>query len=63
MFLSTTCRPFLPWLTRKEEGAAYLEYALLAMLIAVACVVAITAFGSALANLYSEFVSRFPHSS
>ncbi len=38
--------------TRKEEGASLVEYALLVALIAVACILAITALGGSIKGLF-----------
>jgi pilus assembly protein Flp/PilA len=38
--------------TRKEEGASLVEYALLVALIAVACILAITALGGSIRGLF-----------
>jgi pilus assembly protein Flp/PilA len=44
----------------EERGASLVEYALLVALIAVAAVVAITAFGGALSSEYSEIAETIP---
>ena len=47
-------------ITGGERGASLVEYALLVTLIAVAALVAITAFGGALSSEYSEFADSIP---
>jgi pilus assembly protein Flp/PilA len=42
---------------RDEEGAALAEYALLVALIAVVCVVAVTALGTQISIAFSEIAS------
>ena len=42
---------------RDEIGASLVEYALLVALIAVVCITAVTFFGGALNNNYSQFGS------
>lgn len=46
------------WLTRKEEGASLVEYALLVALIAVACILAITALGTSINNLFNYVAGK-----
>jgi pilus assembly protein Flp/PilA len=41
------------YLTRKEEGATLAEYGLLLALIAVACIVAITALGGQISAMFT----------
>lgn len=55
-----TGRTLFHWLFRKNEGATALEYGLLAMFIAGACVLAVTAFGVAVAALYERIVTQWP---
>jgi pilus assembly protein Flp/PilA len=43
---------------RDERGASLVEYALLVALIAVACIVAITALGSNASDKFSEVGSK-----
>jgi Flp pilus assembly pilin Flp len=45
---------------KNEEGAALAEYGLLAVLIAVACVTAITAVGANVNGLIEDGVSKWP---
>ena len=45
---------------RDEEGASLVEYALLVSLIAIVAVVAITTFGSAVSEEYSEIADQLP---
>ncbi len=45
---------------RREVGQGLIEYALLALLIALAALVAITVFGQAVSGLYSQILSRWP---
>ena len=42
---------------RDEEGAALAEYGLLVALIAVVCVVAVTALGTQISTAFSEIAS------
>ena len=44
-------------LINDEEGATFVEYALLATLIALAAIVSVTAFGSSVSNLYSSIAN------
>jgi pilus assembly protein Flp/PilA len=41
------------YITRKEEGATLAEYGLLLALIAVACIVAITALGARISAMFT----------
>ena len=43
-----------------EHGATAIEYALLASLIAVAIIVAVTAVGLATLNLFEDAANQFP---
>jgi pilus assembly protein Flp/PilA len=43
---------------KEEEGAGLAEYALLLLLIAVACIVALTALGGQLATVFNHIVTR-----
>lgn len=43
-----------------EEGAALLEYAMLAMLIALLCVVALKSIGSKVGNMYGQANNLLP---
>jgi pilus assembly protein Flp/PilA len=45
---------FARTITHREEGATLAEYGLLLALIAVVCIVAITAFGSTISNMFSS---------
>ncbi|WP_322800377.1 hypothetical protein [Thermoflexus sp.] len=45
---------------RREAGQGLVEYALLALLIALAVLVALTVFGQAVSGLYSQVLSRWP---
>jgi pilus assembly protein Flp/PilA len=45
---------------KNEEGAALAEYGLLTVLIAVACVTAITAVGGSVNGLFEDGVSKWP---
>ena len=42
---------------RNEDGAALAEYGLLVALIAVVCVVAVTALGTQISNAFSKIAS------
>jgi pilus assembly protein Flp/PilA len=42
---------------RDEEGAALAEYGLLVALIAVVCVVAVTALGTQISTVFSQIAS------
>jgi pilus assembly protein Flp/PilA len=42
------------FLTRREEGATLVEYALLVALIAIACIVAIAALGNDIKNAFTN---------
>jgi pilus assembly protein Flp/PilA len=46
------------WLTRKEEGASLVEYALLVSLIAVFCVAAITLLGTNIAAIFNYIAGK-----
>ena len=48
---------FRRFVTRQEEGASLAEYGLLLALIAVVCIIAITAFGSTLSSMFSSIAS------
>lgn len=55
------------WVTRmarnilvKEDGVTAIEYALIAMLIALAIVVGVTAVGTNLLSLFQRVVDGFP---
>jgi pilus assembly protein Flp/PilA len=48
---------FLKSIRSDEEGASFVEYALLATLIALAALAAVTAFGASVTNLYSSISS------
>jgi Flp pilus assembly pilin Flp len=43
-----------------EEGQALVEYALLVSLVALACFVAVQAFGLGVSELYSKIVAVYP---
>jgi Flp pilus assembly pilin Flp len=45
---------------KNEEGAALAEYGLLGVLIAVACVLSITAVGGSVNGLLEDGVSKWP---
>jgi pilus assembly protein Flp/PilA len=50
----TSVRKFVrKFITRQEEGATLAEYGLLLALIAVVCIVAITALGSKISTMFS----------
>ena len=54
---------FRCWITSRiddDRGANLVEYALLAILIAVACLAAVTAFGGSTSQKYSEIDSVIP---
>ncbi len=44
--------------TRDERGAGLAEYALLLVLIAVACVIAITALGSTISDVFDDITGE-----
>jgi pilus assembly protein Flp/PilA len=49
----TSAKKFVAkYLTRKEEGATLAEYGLLLALIAVVCIVAITALGTQISTMF-----------
>ena len=51
------------WLHRladEDSGASLVEYALLVALIAIAAVVAVTAFGGSLSEEYSDIATSLP---
>ena len=48
-------------LRRRDEAATMVEYTFLMMLIASACAVAVSSFGSALLGLFNKAVNAFPH--
>ena len=45
------------YITRKEEGATLAEYGLLLALIAVVCIVAITAFGTQISTMFQSLAT------
>jgi Flp pilus assembly pilin Flp len=45
---------------KDEEGAAVAEYGLLAVLIAVACIIALTAVGVGVFDLFTYSANEFP---
>ena len=45
---------------RKDRGATAVEYGLLVGLIAIAIIVAVTAFGTSLAALFTNIKSKLP---
>jgi Flp pilus assembly pilin Flp len=47
-------------ISRHESGQDAAEYALLIALIALAIIIAVTAFGTSLAGLYATIVAQFP---
>ncbi len=47
-------------LVREEEGQDLVEYALLVALIAIVCVLGVTAFGSNLAAFYESITGQIP---
>jgi pilus assembly protein Flp/PilA len=50
----TTAKKFIAkYITRKEEGATLAEYGLLLALIAVVCILAITALGTKISSMFS----------
>ena len=54
------CRPLRAWITCRihdERAANLVEYGLLVVLIAVACLSAVTAFGSSTSQKFSEIDS------
>jgi pilus assembly protein Flp/PilA len=48
------------FLTKKEEGASLVEYGLLVALIAVACIIAITALGGSISNMFNSIAGQMP---
>jgi len=54
--LATLTRSFV----KDEEGAALIEYGLLALLIAVLCIVAIRTIGSKVSNGFNSVNSALP---
>jgi pilus assembly protein Flp/PilA len=54
-FWNSTCTPFVrAHLGRTERGAALVEYALLLALIAVLCIVALSALGGEASSKFTE---------
>jgi pilus assembly protein Flp/PilA len=47
-------------LVKEEGGALFVEYMLLATLIAVACVVAVTALGATVSARYTDVSAAMP---
>jgi pilus assembly protein Flp/PilA len=45
------------YITRKEEGATLAEYGLLLALIAVVCIVAITALGTKISSMFNTLAT------
>ena len=48
--------------SHKEEGASLVEYGLLVALIALACIVALTALGTQLAAMFNYITTKLPSS-
>jgi pilus assembly protein Flp/PilA len=48
------------FLTRREEGATLVEYALLVALIAIACIVAIGALGNGISSAFNNIKAKLP---
>jgi pilus assembly protein Flp/PilA len=46
------------FLTKREEGASLVEYALLVALIALACIAAIQFLGGGIANAFNNIANR-----
>ncbi len=44
-----------------EAAATLVEYTLMMLFVAAACVAAVTTFGSAIASLFQRAVNGFPH--
>ena len=57
-FLEYDMRKFLARLRRDDEGASFVEYALLVALIAVACIVAVTLLGTNLAAMFTNVAGK-----
>ena len=51
-YLTAARKFFAKFVTRKEEGATLAEYGLLLALIAVVCIVAITALGTRISGMF-----------
>jgi Flp pilus assembly pilin Flp len=50
----------MDYFVQNEEGAGLVEYALLILLIALACIAAITGFGASLRGTYQFIVNSWP---
>lgn len=48
-------------LSRRQEGQAMVEYALLLSLVTLVALVAVQAFGHGVAALYTNIVAKYPH--
>ena len=58
-YWKNVCAPYLrARFGQTERGAALVEYALLVALIAVVCIIAITALGNSANDKFSEVASR-----
>lgn len=51
---------FLKNFLREEEGATMVEYGLMVALIAVACIVAVTALGGSLSGMFDNVRTNIP---
>lgn len=51
---------FINRIFREEKGQDLVEYAMLVALIAIACVLAVTAFGGALSNFFGSIAGQIP---
>jgi pilus assembly protein Flp/PilA len=52
-YITTLRKFFQKYVTRSEEGATLAEYGLLLALIAVVCIVAITALGTKISSMFN----------
>jgi pilus assembly protein Flp/PilA len=56
-YLTAARKFFRKFVTRQEEGATLAEYGLLLALIAVVCIVAITAFGTQISTMFQSLAT------
>ncbi len=51
---------FLKWFARDEEGQDLVEYAMLVALVAIVCVVGVTAFGTEVNAFFDNIANLIP---
>jgi pilus assembly protein Flp/PilA len=56
-YLTSARKFFRKFITRQEEGATLAEYGLLLALIAVVCIIAITALGTKISSMFSTLAA------